>query len=589
MKKTFIKFLTILTIIFISFFIGENKAFAESCYWISPLSYIDANGLPSNIVSSVEYETSDSAYKGIRGPDVKDTQSLTSYRLKYNGKNYSIGYAVNKLKYTPRGNPKLNSEGGYNIYLNGTYSGLGYDAKPDGNCSSYKYVKASISYKSGAFYITIKGVTKNEYVSYLKNGGQYKNLFKKGTKLYGIYNLYAYSTKNDFTDIHDSDYKKKHKSKFYDMIDKTGGTIYFVNTTERETYSTKNLTAFKQIMSKAKKSNGNSYTEEEKKQALNGLANIIDEGSTNTITYTKAYYDGTKTNWKNYMNKTLSGDAEETRRSYFAKWFNKSIARYVFEEDLESFLKYFKFIYRNECGTSTCDLDGKNGNTDTDKKIYKNIVNIIENMITYNDASDCISDLKSDPCISICSGENSKSCVSGTAVTECKKSSTYKTCKTCASKCTGTSKTECYNKCTSNKFSSLSENVEKVKQDAADATAESAIAIYNVSAPSLNIDFNKTAKLTCDDVEAFHILYVMLRIIAPVAVILFGSLDYAKAVMASDVEKMEKSKKKFPKRVLALILFILIPTIIDIILTIYSQNGGENINSNLMWCIVNGS
>ena len=72
--------------------------------------------------------------------------------------------------------------------------------------------------------------------------------------------------------------------------------------------------------------------------------------------------------------------------------------------------------------------------------------------------------------------------------------------------------------------------------------------LYSVSAPKLNIDFDYEYVPDCDDFQELHTIYNILRIIAPILVILFGTLDYAKAVIASDVEKIEKSKKQFPKR-----------------------------------------
>ena len=52
-------------------------------------------------------------------------------------------------------------------------------------------------------------------------------------------------------------------------------------------------------------------------EALKGLGTIIDTGSKDTITYTKAYFDATKASWEAYMNSDLaSKKADETRRSY---------------------------------------------------------------------------------------------------------------------------------------------------------------------------------------------------------------------------------------------------------------------------------
>ena len=70
---------------------------------------------------------------------------------------------------------------------------------------------------------------------------------------------------------------------------------------------------------------------------------------------------------------------------------------------------------------------------------------------------------------------------------------------------------------------------------------------------------------------------------APILVILFGTIDYAKAVMASDVEKMQKAKKNFPKRLGLLLLFIFVPLIVSFLIKEFSGN-----STNLMYCIING-
>ena len=126
--------------------------------------------------------------------------------------------------------------------------------------------------------------------------------------------------------------------------------------------------------------------------------------------------------------------------------------------------------------------------------------------------------------------------------------------------------------------------------EAANAAANAALELYKIykaKAPSLDIEFTGY-KVKCKDVKIFNTLYKILEIAAPIAVIIFGSLDYAKAVMASDVEKMEKSKKKFPKRLILLVLFVLVPIIIKIILNLFSESTGIKTGIDLMRCIVLG-
>lgn len=120
----------------------------------------------------------------------------------------------------------------------------------------------------------------------------------------------------------------------------------------------------------------------------------------------------------------------------------------------------------------------------------------------------------------------------------------------------------------------LQEEIKKLKEE-----------IETVTASEIKIDF-EPYKVSCDDVAMFHDIWVIITILAPVLTILMGVLDFGKAVISSDVEKMNKAWKKFPKRVLAVVLLILIPLLISLLLSITTdENAGD---TSLMYCIING-
>lgn len=577
MKKVFLKIFTILGIFFISFFINVNKVNAETCHWISPLTYIDGNNLPAKMQATVRYSDEEDIFHN-------STNVITSFRLKYDDK-YKIGYAVDGLNYLPKGNPKKNDQGGYNIYLNRSYNNILSDKRPNSNCS-YKYVKAYTikdpQTAFSSFYVEITTATEEEYISYLKSGEQYKNLFDG--KGFGLYTIYSRTAADKLSNMVDKD------NSFYEMIKKTGGLIYFVNMKESETYPKENLDMFKKILSEAE-INGKKLSEEDQKEHLNALGNIIDVGEKDKYTYTKAYFDATNVAWKKYMNSGKTDKVEETRREYFSRWFNKSVARYQFEDDISQFLRYWKFIYRNDCSTTTCDLDNNGANDDKDKKIYSNIVEILENFQKYVSIYVCNSKLDSEPCLPICTTSSDLICTDNKATEECKKSEGYKTCQGCTTRCASinseSDKINCYNTCTHNQYSVAKESLKKAKQEYANNIAKATqnlSTLTRVDAPQFNIEFKKHYKLKCEDVEVFHTIYKILTILAPILVILFGSLDYAKAVIASDVEKIEKAKKQFPKRILLLFLFLIIPIIIKILINLFSTT-----DTSLMKCIISGS
>ena len=92
---------------------------------------------------------------------------------------------------------------------------------------------------------------------------------------------------------------------------------------------------------------------------------------------------------------------------------------------------------------------------------------------------------------------------------------------------------------------------------------------------------------TCDDIIALRIIWIILRIAAPVLTVALGIFDFAKAIVAGDDSKISKAKQSFTKRLIALILFILIPFIISSVLNLVDEERIKNID--LAKCIVNGS
>ena len=131
---------------------------------------------------------------------------------------------------------------------------------------------------------------------------------------------------------------------------------------------------------------------------------------------------------------------------------------------------------------------------------------------------------------------------------------------------------------------------------------KSGIQYYQINDPT---DLNKIIsttdyELTCEDVEQLHLVWMILWIGAPALVIIMGTVDYFKAIVADDAEAMKKSKKKFPKRLIALIVLVFTPAIITVIVNfVYAAKKSDNNQStndnsklsdvSLMYCIINGN
>lgn len=95
------------------------------------------------------------------------------------------------------------------------------------------------------------------------------------------------------------------------------------------------------------------------------------------------------------------------------------------------------------------------------------------------------------------------------------------------------------------------------------------------------IEYDESKKeYTCADMDALFgsknnpesIRYLVnqvlgyIRVIVPILIILFGTIDFAKAVLAGKQDNMKKAQTDFIKRLIAGVVVFLVPTIVDIIM-----------------------
>ena len=94
----------------------------------------------------------------------------------------------------------------------------------------------------------------------------------------------------------------------------------------------------------------------------------------------------------------------------------------------------------------------------------------------------------------------------------------------------------------------------------------------------------KTDSFKCSNVKYLTMLWTFLRIITPFIVILFGSLDFFKAMIASDEKGIKASRGKFIKRLIAFFLLIILPFTIQFIFSTMGTYGSQNMC--MVKCIV---
>ena len=76
-------------------------------------------------------------------------------------------------------------------------------------------------------------------------------------------------------------------------------------------------------------------------------------------------------------------------------------------------------------------------------------------------------------------------------------------------------------------------------------------------------------------VQVLRIVIRIISIAAPFALIIFGSLDFFKAIIAGDEKEMKAKRKPFIGRLIAAILILLMPTIINIIMKAISKSANN--------------
>lgn len=92
--------------------------------------------------------------------------------------------------------------------------------------------------------------------------------------------------------------------------------------------------------------------------------------------------------------------------------------------------------------------------------------------------------------------------------------------------------------------------------------------------------------ITCDDVKYVTLAYNIVRVLAPFLLIVFGSLDYMKAISAPDTKAQSDAKKKVPLRVTALILLIILPGLVGLVFENLGQYNAENLS--VLCCVATG-
>ena len=89
-----------------------------------------------------------------------------------------------------------------------------------------------------------------------------------------------------------------------------------------------------------------------------------------------------------------------------------------------------------------------------------------------------------------------------------------------------------------------------------------------------------------------RVIVKILQLVVPIVLIIFGSLDFAKAVMSNDSEKIKNGQKQFIRRIISAAIFFFVVTITMFIVEIAAnvttdENKGNGKIADCINCMIN--
>lgn len=91
---------------------------------------------------------------------------------------------------------------------------------------------------------------------------------------------------------------------------------------------------------------------------------------------------------------------------------------------------------------------------------------------------------------------------------------------------------------------------------------------------------NKTASSVCtggiaEVVGLAKMVIKVLQLVVPMGLIIMGTIDMAKAVIAGDEKKIKEAQKPFIKRIIAAVIVFLIPIIVNMVLSFVTTGNSD--------------
>lgn len=80
-----------------------------------------------------------------------------------------------------------------------------------------------------------------------------------------------------------------------------------------------------------------------------------------------------------------------------------------------------------------------------------------------------------------------------------------------------------------------------------------------------------------------HLIVVAIQVVVPILLIIWGMIDFAKAIIGQDEDKIKAGQKTFIKRLIAAVVVFLIVTIVQLAINLAASIGGQGNDAQSAW------
>ena len=80
-----------------------------------------------------------------------------------------------------------------------------------------------------------------------------------------------------------------------------------------------------------------------------------------------------------------------------------------------------------------------------------------------------------------------------------------------------------------------------------------------------------------------HLVVLAIQVVVPILLIIWGMIDFAKAIIGQDEDKIKAGQRTFLKRLIAAVVVFLVVTIVQLAIRLAASVGGDGNSAGNAW------